>query len=210
MWRPLVFAFTCLASASALAEEPVDFATTRAPIEAFYEVLVDCMKNAESLGLEGRKEMLEPAIDQTYDLPLMAAKVLGRHWRGLTDEDKNRWLATFRRITVATYAERFNSWDGQKLLVQGAELGARGTRVVHTRIEPPDDKPVDVHYRMKEREGRWQVMDVFLNGTVSELALRRSEYGGVIKTDGLDALIERLEAKIEAGEASSEFTSEAP
>lgn len=210
MCRALVFAFICLASASALAEEPIDFATTRAPIEAFYDVLMDCMKSAESLGLQGRKEMLEPAVEQTYDLPLMAGKVLGRHWRGLTDNDKNRWLTTFRRITVATYAERFDGWDGQKLLVLGAELGARETRVVHTRIEPAEGDPVDVHYRMKEREGRWRVMDVFLNGTVSELALRRSEYGSVIKTDGLDALIERLEAKIEAGEASSEFTSAAP
>ncbi|MBW2242277.1 MAG: ABC transporter substrate-binding protein [Deltaproteobacteria bacterium] len=209
MWRALILAFTCLASTSALSEESIDLATTRAPIEAFYEVLMECMKNAESLGLEGRKKTLEPAIEQTYDLPLMSAKVLGRHWRGLTDEDKNRWLATFRRITIATYAERFDGWDGEKLLVLDAELGARGTRVVHTRIEPSDGDPVDVHYRMKEREGRWRVMDVFLNGTVSELALRRSEYGGVIKTDGLDALIERLEAKIEAGEASNEFTSDA-
>ncbi|MCP3983011.1 MAG: organic solvent ABC transporter [bacterium] len=211
MSRTFVLALIWLASSSALsAEEAGDLAATRAPIEAFYVELAECMKDAESLGLEGRKEKLGPAIEQAYDLPLMAAKVLGRHWRGLADEDRNRWLSTFRRITVATYAERFNGWSGEKLRVLDAEPGARGTRVVHTRIERPDSEPVDIHYRMKEREGRWRVMDVFLNGTVSELALRRSEYGTVIEADGLAALIEQLEAKIEAGEASTDIASEVP
>ena len=210
MWRALAFALVWLPSAAALSEEETDLRTARASIEAFYLELTDCMKNAESLGLEGRREKLGPAIEQTYDLPLMAAKVLGRHWRGLSDEQKDRWVETFRRITVSTYAERFNGWSGEELLVLDATVGARDTLIVHTKIRRPDDDAVDIHYRMKERQGRWRIMDVFLNGTVSELALRRSEYGSVIKTDGLQELIERLEAKVEAGEASTDIVSERP
>ena len=210
MWHALVFALAWLSPISALSEEAPDLSAARAPIEVFYAELTDCMKNAESLGLEGRRKRLEPAIEQAYDIPLMAAKVLGRHWRGLSDEDKGHWVETFRRVTVATYAERFNGWNGEELLVLDATVGARNTRVVHTKIGRPDADAVDIHYRMMERQGRWRIMDVFLNGTISELALRRSEYGSVIKANGLPVLIERLEAKVEAGEASTEYASELP
>ncbi len=210
MWHTLLFALAWLSSVAALSEEAADLSAARAPVVAFYLELTDTMKNAESLGLEGRRKKLAPAIEQAYDIPLMAAKVLGRHWRDLSDEDKGRWVETFRQITVSTYAERFDGWSGEELLVIDATVGARDTRIVHTKIGRPNADAVDIHYRMKERQGRWRIMDVYLNGTISELALRRSEYGSVIKADGLAVLIERLESKIEAGVASTEIASELP
>lgn len=210
MWHTLLFALAWLSSVAALSEEAADLSAARTPVVAFYLELTDTMKNAESLGLEGRRKKLAPAIEQAYDIPLMAAKVLGRHWRGLSDEDKGRWVETFRRITVSTYAERFDGWSGEELLVLEATVGARDTRIVYTKIGRPNADAVEIHYRMKERQGRWRIMDVYLNGTISELALRRSEYSGVIKADGLAALIERLEAKVDAGHASTEIASELP
>ncbi len=208
MWRLLALAVVWLLPLAAVAEETAALSAARAPIEAFYAALSDCMRNAESLGLEGRREKLGPAVEQAYDVPLMAAKVLGRHWRSLADDERSRWVETFRRLTVATYAERFDGWSGEELVVEEAESGARGTIVVHTHITRPDGEPVQIHYRLGHREGRWRVMDVFLNGTVSELALRRSEYGSVIEKDGLDLLIEQLEGKIAAGEASADVAAE--
>lgn len=210
MWHTFLFALAWLSSVAALSEEAADLSAARAPVVAFYLELTDTMKNAESLGLEGRRKKLAPAIEQAYDIPLMAAKVLGRHWRDLSDEDKGRWVETFRQITVSTYAERFDGWSGEELLVIDATVGARDTRIVHTKIGQPNADAVDIHYRMKERQGRWRIIDVYLNGTISELALRRSEYGSVIKADGLAVLIERLESKIEAGVASTEIASELP
>ncbi|MAE93981.1 MAG: hypothetical protein CL910_04920 [Deltaproteobacteria bacterium] len=185
-----------------------DLGQARETMRGFYGELLECMQQGEQLGLEGRRAKLEPAVAEAYDLPLMAAKVLGRHWRSLSDDDKGRWVDTFRRLTVATYAERFGAWNGEALTIDDAEAGARGTIVVHTRIERVNAEAVPVHYRMKAREGRWRVIDVFLNGTVSELALRRSEYGSVIRKDGIAPLIERLEAKIAAGKASADVAAD--
>ncbi len=192
----------------AFAAEDEALAQAKANVEVLYAELLECMKAGDSLGLEGRRDKLSPAVDQAYDIPLMSAKVLGRHWRKLSDEDKSRWVETFGRLTVATYAERFSAFDNEQLIVEDAEPGARDTIVVHTRIVPNGKEPVPVHYRMREREGRWRVIDVFLNGTVSELALRRSEYGTVLAKEGMDPLIEQLEAKISSGKASADVAAD--
>lgn len=204
----LLVACALLVPASAIAEPDAGLVEARTAVESLYVVLSDCMQNAEALGLEGRREKLEPAIAESYDIPLMAAKVLGRHWRKLSDEDKTRWVTTFGRLTVATFAERFDGWEGEELVVDDAEAGARNTIVVHTRITRPKDEAVPIHYRLREREGRWRVMDVFLNGTVSELALRRSEYGSVAENEGIGPLIDQLEAKIAAGNAGADVAAE--
>ncbi len=204
----LLLAAALVLPASARAAETEVLAEARRAVESLYVVLADCMKNADALGLEGRREKIEPAIAESYDIPLMAAKVLGRHWRKLSDEDKTRWVATFGRLTVATFAERFDGWEGEELVVDDAEAGARNTVVVHTRITRPKDDAVPIHYRLREREGRWRVMDVFLNGTVSELALRRSEYGSVAENEGIGPLIDQLEAKIAAGNAGADVAAE--
>lgn len=205
---PAALGLLCLATPSLAAPSQADLDAARSAVAGLYDRLLEAMKGAEQLGLEGRREKLGPAVRAAYDLQLMGAKVLGRHWRGLSDEDKQRWIEIFERLTIATYAERFDGWQGEELVIEQAEPGARDTIVVHTRIVRPAKEAVPIHYRLRQRDGQWRVIDVFLNGTVSELALRRSEYGGVLQTEGLTPLIDQLAAKIEAGQASADVASE--
>ena len=48
---------------------------------------------------------------------------------------------------------------------------------------------------MRRVNGRWKIVDVYLDGTVSELALRRSEFSSIVKRESFDALIEAIDAK---------------
>jgi len=170
-------------------------------IESFYESLLDVMKRAEELGFEGRYAALEPPVLKHYDMRFMAAKVLGLQWKQLSDEQKTLWLETFSRLTVSTYAGRFNGYAGERLDVLSAEAGSRGTALVKTVIVPSDDDPVELDYRLLPVSGRWRIVDVYLDGTVSELALRRADYSAVLKRDGWDALIEAIQKKIAQAEA---------
>ncbi len=70
------------------------------------------------------------------------------------------------------------------------------TLMVRTRILPEDEDPVELDYRLRNVEGSWRIIDVFMNGTVSELALRRSEYSSVFKREGFESLLSLLEEKI--------------
>ena len=53
-------------------------------------------------------------------------------------------------------------------------------------------------YRLRPVDGKWKIIDIYMDGTVSELALRRSQYSSLIRREGLEALITALEEKIDA------------
>lgn len=194
-----VFGRLALAAQETAPPPPVEAALE--PVESLYVSLLEVMKRADELGFEGRYSAIEPEVRSQYDLPFMAAKILGHQWKKLSDEQKAVWLDTFTRLTVSTYAARFDGYEGERLEVIGAEDGARGTALVKTVIVPPKEEPVELDYRLIPVNGRWRIVDVYLEGTISELALRRADYSGVIKRDGFDALLAAVGEKIAQAEA---------
>ena len=168
----------------------------RASVERLYTTLQDVMRRGEQLSYDQRYAELDPVIRQAYDLPFMSAKTLGRYWKGLSEQDRERWVSTFSRLTVSTYADRFEKYSGEQFEVLTVEPSSHETLMVRTRIVPVGEKPVDLDYRLRGADGSWRVIDVFMNGTVSELALRRSEYSSVFKRDGFESLLSLLEEKI--------------
>ncbi len=174
--------------------------TTHSPrqvIEGFHAGLIEIMKQAKELGFQGRTDKLTPLMAETFDLEFMASKTVGRHWRKLSDEDRLRWTKIFARFTTANYAGRFKGYTGEKFVTLGTEEAPRETQVVLTKIVVPGEEDVQLNYRMISRDGSWKVVDVFLNGTVSELALRRSEYSSALKRNGFDELVTSVETKID-------------
>lgn len=181
-----------------------DVNDARKPIDQLYAVLLECLKNADALGLEGRRSKIAPAVAGGYDLPFMAEKIIGRHWRDLSDENRTRWTEAFGRLTVATYAERMTGYTGQSFDVLKIEPSQRGTAIVYTQVVTPKEPPIAINYRMRENGDGWRIIDVYLNGTVSELALRRSEYAAVLQRDGFDKLVASIDEKIAAGKIARE------
>jgi len=172
-------------------------------IEALHDQFIDVMRNADSIGYDGRYERLQAIVTESFDLPFMAEKTVGRHWKKLSAPEQQRWLSSFHDMTAATYASRFEGFSGQHFEVLGEEVAKRDTVVVRARLVDPGGEDVQLDYRMRQRDGRWLVIDVYLNGTVSELALRRAEYASVLKRDGFEKLIETIGSKTqEIAEAS--------
>lgn len=188
------------ARAEAAASPPAAVApTTSSPvpvIEAFHAGLLQIMKDARTLGFQGRIDALEPLMAKTFDLDFMASKTVGRHWAPLSPADKRRWAETFTRFTTANYAGRFTGYTGEEFVTLGVEEAASNTRLVRTKIVVPGDEEVELNYRVILKEGGWRVVDVYLNGKVSELALRRSEYASALKRDGFERLVASVETKI--------------
>jgi phospholipid transport system substrate-binding protein len=178
--------------AEASGEEPT------AVVERLHEALIGVMKQAETLGYEGRYAQLEPVLPEVFDLAFMAEKSVGRHWKAASPEDQQTLLATFRRFSIANYAGRFEGYSGQQFETLGLEPSSHGTLLVRTRLVDPEGDDVKLDYRLRESDGRWKIIDVYLNGTVSELALRRSEYSALIKREGFQALLAALDERIDA------------
>lgn len=165
-------------------------------IEALHESLLSTMKNAEELGYRGRYDKLGNALAASFDLDFMARKAVGRSWKKFTPEEKNRWRKSFQKVTCANYAGRFTGYSGQAFATLGVEPSSHETIIVRTRLENPDGEDVDLNYRLRETPQGWRIIDVYLNGTVSELALRRSEYSSLIKRDGFESLVDTVNQRV--------------
>ncbi len=169
-------------------------------IENFYDALLSVMKQGAQLGVEGRFKKLAPAIDSTFDLAAMTKFTVGSSWDTMSEADHKALIDAFRRMTIADYAHNFASFNGQKFVVDPTVEERNIDRLVHSQLIPVDDKPVSLTYRMRQSGGTWKVIDVFLEGYVSQLATRRSDFAATVQSSGATGLIQKL------NELSDKFT----
>jgi phospholipid transport system substrate-binding protein len=166
-------------------------------VDALHASLIDVMKHSKTLGYDGRFAQLDPVINTLFDIPFMAEKSVGRYWKTLNEQDQGRLLATFARFTVANYAGRFNDFSGQSFETFKQEPSKQGTVLVYSRLDTGKGEIVQLNYRLRpDNDKGWKIIDVLLNGTVSELALRRSEYCSLIQREGFAALMTALDERI--------------
>jgi phospholipid transport system substrate-binding protein len=163
-----------------------------ARIDAFYAALLDAMKNAKTLGVKGRYEKLAPVVAKTFDVAGMAKGAVGAGWDAIPAPQQAATIEAFQRMMAATYASRFDDFTGEKFEVSPAvDQGA--DKLVKTKLVQSNGKPVTLNYLMRGADPK--IADVFLDGTISELAGRRAEFTTILKSGGADALIASLKAK---------------
>jgi phospholipid transport system substrate-binding protein len=165
-------------------------------VERLHETLLGVMKEATVLGYQGRYSRIAPALQASFDFEFMARFVLGSGWKGLSESQQTAWTDAFVRITTATYASRFKGYGGEQFKTLGQDPAAQDTVFVRTVVDRPDADDVELTYRVRKTDQGWRIIDIYQKGTVSELALRRSEFSGVLKREGFDKLLEVVNAKI--------------
>jgi len=171
-------------------------------VQSLYDALLGVMKGSKDLGFAGRYERLKPAIETAYNLPLMSRLSIGPQWQSLTPEQQEKMAAAFDAFTVATYANRFDDYSGEKFEVLPETTPASGGVIVQTRLVKGNGEPVTLNYLMRQNGDKWQIIDVFLSGTISELATRRSEFTSVIRRDGAQGLLQLLDRRVAELKAS--------
>jgi phospholipid transport system substrate-binding protein len=163
-------------------------------VRGLYDALLAAMKNGRTLGQSGRFMQLEPVIRKSFDIAAMARLSVGPAWAGLTEAQRQQVTESFGRYISAIYADRFDSYAGQKLEVTGEQPSAGGV-MVRSQIIKANGEPVRVDYLMRQSGGAWLIADIYLDGAISEVATRRSEFAAILKTDGIDGLIVALNRK---------------
>ncbi|MGE0745211.1 MAG: ABC transporter substrate-binding protein [Rhodospirillales bacterium] len=161
--------------------------------ERLNQSLLTVMKEAKELGYEGRYRKLEPELKDVFRLPLMAEISAGTHWKKLSPEEQKALVDAFTRYTTATYASRFHGYSGEAFKVVGEEPARGGAVLVKSQIVKTNGEAIAIDYVMRRFDRGWQIIDVYLKGSISELATRRAEYSSVIGREGLPALLARID-----------------
>lgn len=174
---------------------PVSAGPARDLVEIFHGELIAVMKKADSISIEKRFEILDPAVRRTFNMPEMVRIASGAVWRSGGDADKRAAADAFTKMSVSTYASRFDGFSGQRFETVSETPGPKDSVVVRTRIHSPGETPVKLTYIVRKYSDKWQAIDVIVAGGISELALRHSEYRAILKKGGLKSLAAILNKK---------------
>ncbi|MDD2658252.1 MAG: ABC transporter substrate-binding protein [Methylococcales bacterium] len=191
----IVFIFWLFATAHATVQAESG-ATAKQVVEKFQAELIDVMKNGKQLGFAGRYDKLYDSVSNSHDLTKIARIVVGKEWEKLSDTQQQKLVDIFIRLSVASYAHNFKDYSGESFVFDSEEETTRGGVVIHSHLIIPDDKPVKFDYMLKEKGNSWRIINIIANG-VSDLALKRSEYTSILQREGFDALIAKINEKID-------------
>jgi len=171
--------------------------TPKATVERLNAALLEAMKDAETLGYQGRYEELAPVVRESFDFPAMARIIVGTHWSTISEAQQQTFIDTFADYSIGVFADRFDGYSGERFEVLGEQPARRGSVLVRNQIVKSSGEPVAINYLTRpENDGsNWRIVDTILGGTASELATRRAEYDGIIEKLGINALIQALKDK---------------
>jgi phospholipid transport system substrate-binding protein len=193
--RSLILIFALALSVCGASEAPSGSEPQAVP-QALCDTLVQVMKQGPVLGFAGRVKILEPELRREFDLPLTTRLVVGPPWRSMSPEQQQALVAAFSNYSIAVYASRFKDFSGERFVVDPATAKLpSGDVIVHTKLLPHNGDPVQLDYLVRAEPEGWRIIDVLLNGTISEMAERRSEFSSALREGGAPALIQLLQQK---------------
>lgn len=177
-----------------------DAAKAQAVVNRLHDALLGTMKSAATVKFQGRSDALAPILTEVFNLPVMARVAVGPGWKELTEDQQRRFTDAFTRMTIATYANRFDGYGGESFETLPEAQPQQSGFMVQTRLKRTDGQPPVVlnYLTRQEKDGGYRIIDVYLSGSISELATRRSEYSAILKRDGVDKLIEGVESRVKA------------
>ena len=193
--RGLMAAAATIFFGSTLYLQAVGQSDVIAPVQTLVNGLESVMKAGRGTPFQQRFAMLGPVIDRTFDLPGILRESVGPSWASLPADQQAMLVDAFRRYTVASYVNSFDNFDGQRFDI-GADTRAVGNeRVVQTKIVPKNGETHELDYVMRQLDGGWRVVDVLADGSISRVAVQRSDFRRLIARGGAPALADSLRTK---------------
>ena len=172
-------------------DESVSRAEPRAVVAQLQSGLVDASNAFADAPVEERYAALEPLIRETHDLPYIARFAMRRYWADLTDQQQSEFMETFTRLSIATYASRFQGLTDQTFGISGQTDQPRGHVEINGTLLQKDGEILKINYILHESAEGWQIINIIVDG-VSDLALKRGEYQSVFSDIGFTGLVDYL------------------
>jgi phospholipid transport system substrate-binding protein len=164
-------------------------------VEKLHAELLEVMKKAKALGYKGRYQRLAPLVISSYDFPFISKLVVGRYWSEFSPEQKEQFVNTFTKLSIATYANQFAGYGGEHFQTISAEESTRGRLLIKTVLIKSNGEEVELDYMLHQKERQWQIINVIAQG-VSDLSLKRAQYTSYLKKNGFDGLLQKINDKI--------------
>jgi phospholipid transport system substrate-binding protein len=167
-----------------------------APVRTLCDELINVMKAGQGTPFQQRFTMLGPVVDRVFDLPAILQVSVGPGWVSMSPEQQATLEAAFRRYTLANYVSNFNNYTGQRFEFEpDTKSLPNGGQLVQTKIISSSGETHELDYVMRDVGGAWKIEDVLADGSISRVAVQRSDFRRLVERGGAQALIESLNQK---------------
>ncbi len=163
-----------------------------APIVALDKSLT-AMEHAHG-DFAAKEAMIAPAIDGAFDLETILKNSIGLRYASIDAAAKQKLLATFRSYTLANYVSNFGNGDST-FTVSPDQRQSGADVVVETSIAPATGAATRVDYVMRNGGSGYKAIDVLLDGTLSRVAVQRSDFRSAFDEGGAAGLAQTLARK---------------
>ena len=166
------------------------------PLRELHSALEATMPAGRAIPFPRRFDGLAPVVDQVFDLQTVLKESIGLHWDTLDDDVRTRLLKAYRRFTVATYVANFDKFDGRRFQILAGTRDIGPDRIVGTEIVTGSGEHLRLDYLMHDNNGTWRAVDILLDGSISRVAVQRSDFRKILAHGDAGALIASLQRKI--------------
>jgi phospholipid transport system substrate-binding protein len=193
--RGLIAATAAIFVGAALPARATDEAAVIAPVQQLIDGLLQAMKAGPATPFTKRFDILAPVIERSFDLSAILRKSVGALWAALPVDQQTMLTEAFRRYTIATYVNSFDRFDGQKFVITPSTRQVGTEQVVQTRIVPRSGDSHELDYVMREGGSGWRAVDILAEGSISRVAVQRSDFRRLLTRGGPQVLMDSLRAK---------------
>jgi phospholipid transport system substrate-binding protein len=165
-------------------------------IGGFNDGLLQIMRAGSATPFAQRYATFTPVLEHSFNLPLILRNAVGLRWPSLPSEQQERLQKLFEAFTTASYVANFDSYNGQKFAVLPDTRSAGADQVVQSRITRANGEVVKIDYVVGKAGDSWRVIDVLLDGTVSRVAVLRSDFRSLVTPSDASKLIDSLRQKV--------------
>ena len=149
------------------------------------------MRQASGLSVQARYQRLAPILASAFDFSTMTRLSVGPAFNSASGGQQAALRQAFERFIGAYYANRIDGYYGEKFEVDPVAENRGGQRVIKTKLVRPGGGATEIDYLMRGT----RVIDIYLDGSISEVASRRGEFASIMASGGPDALLRALREK---------------
>lgn len=169
-----------------------------APIVALDNGLLAAMHAGRAVPFAQRAATLRPVVERAFALDVVLRTSVGPRYAALSVADRAALLDAFTDFTVANYVSNFAEFNGERFLVSPQTRALGQDQVVHSQIAPATGDPTSIDYKMRQGEDGWRAVDVLLDGTISRVAVQRSDFSRLLQGGAVGPLLASLRKRTAA------------
>jgi phospholipid transport system substrate-binding protein len=150
-----------------------------------------------------KEQRFRKLFNENFDVPAIGRFVIGRYWRGASQDDQDSFLKVFEDAMVQRFLPLLaeNSSKNFQIGSVSRDNSNDSMALIDSRIDRAEGEPYRVSWRIRENDsGDFKILDIVAEGVSMAITLR-SEYGSVLKSNGgqLPPLTDALRRKVAQG-----------